>query len=488
MDSPLESEVKPLVKDRNAVVTDDGQVVFKQGGVFRKGVLEVVVITFYTALMSFFPIVQQYIYNRVLTEEMNRNPVNASVVTHTDDTTETCGRNGSSAAEAVAQKQAAQWLLYFGLATNIPGIFSTMILGAYTDFRGRKIGMIVPAIGSLIRTVISMFVIGLDWPMALFVVGGLIDGTCGSFGTVFMAAFAYLADTTQPGKERTMRIAILQAAIGICMSVALMGTGFLIKAAGFFYPMFLSLGSLLINVPLVLFLLPETIQKRNDIRILDWKRISNAFITYVKPREDGKRWKLLSLLLALFMVDMVQIGKAQIDTLFQLGVPFCWDSVKIGIYSAIAMFLQIFGLLAFLRPLQKFFSDNTIGIIGSVSGTAFLIMTGLSVNDAMLYAAPFIGLLYGVPSAMLKAVMSLYVGKQEQGCLFAGICSIQMLCSTVGSVVFNAVYMATVTTFAGFVFILMAILFVICIVCMTVVEIFGRAGKRYESITPVAGQ
>lgn len=52
------------------------------------------------------------------------------------------------------------------------------------------------------------------------------------------------------------------------------------------------------------------------------------------------------------------------------------------------------------------------------------------------------------------------------GCLFAGICSIQMLCSTVGSVLFNAVYMATVTTFAGFVFIIMAILFVICIICM----------------------
>lgn len=354
----------------------------------RTGLLELIVVVMYAGIVIYFPTIQQYLFNRMLEE---KRETQASFSDNRNNTRgHSCHDNtsGEQEAEEMAETESARWLLYIGLINAIPGIFSTLVIGAITDSRGRKLGMIIPTVGSVIKAVLTMLVVKLNWPLYVLLIAGFLDGCFGSFGTCFMAVFAYLADVTEPGKTRTLRITIIQALMGACASAVSLGTGYFIRAAGFFYPLMAAIVLFMLVIFLVLLCIPETVERTDD-PILGFTRLTSTVKTYIKPREGSKRAQLMLLLLAFLLLDMVLIGKGVLDTLFQMGFPFCWRSVKLGTWGAVGTTVQVSSMLLLLRPLTRCVHENVVGIFGLLSEIGELLMTGLAANDVMLFLGEF---------------------------------------------------------------------------------------------------
>ncbi|XP_064603058.1 lysosomal proton-coupled steroid conjugate and bile acid symporter SLC46A3-like [Liolophura sinensis] len=450
----------------------------------RTGLLELIVVVTYAGLVSYYPTIQQYLFHRMLDE---KREIGAS---HSHNGTSSLGNscyNNTSEeqeAEEMAERESAEWLLYIGLSNAVPGIFSTLVIGAITDSRGRKLGMVIPTVGTMIKMLLTMLVVKLNWPLYVLLIAGFLDGCLGSFGTCFVAALAYLADVTEPGKTRTFRITIVQALNGVCASAVSLGTGYFIRAAGFFYPLVVALVLFTLVVFLVVLFLPETVEPSDD-PIMSFNRLTSTVKTYIKPREGNKRPQLMLLLLAYLLLEMVLIGKGVLSTLFQMGFPFCWRSVKLGIWSAVGTTVQVSCMLLLLRPLTRCVHENVVGVFGLLSEIGELLMTGLAVNDVMLFFAPIAGFLSSMPASMIKSVSSLLVGPNEQGSLFAGISSIQLICFTFGSSLFNTVYASTVSSFPGLVYLVMSCLIFLTCVMMGAVEVLRRKSDQTAYFQPI---
>jgi hypothetical protein len=60
-------------------------------------------------------------------------------------------------------------------------------------------------------------------------------------------------------------------------------------------------------------------------------------------------------LLIFFLITMVDLGKMGVETLYFINSPFCWGSVKIGIFMGARIFVQNVGGVVGLKVCLLFY-------------------------------------------------------------------------------------------------------------------------------------
>lgn len=95
----------------------------------------------------------------------------------------------------------------------IPALVSTILLGSWGDKVGRKIPILISSFGITIFVGCYLLVVIFSLPLHFLFVGHVLSGILGNYGNILGCAFSYLSDITTP-KQRTLRIAILEAGIG----------------------------------------------------------------------------------------------------------------------------------------------------------------------------------------------------------------------------------------------------------------------------------
>jgi MFS family permease len=125
-----------------------------------------------------------------------------------------CGKDGSGVDDdcsSVDISQKASTVMFYGtLSGDIPSIFLLGIYSGLADKFGRRVALMLPAIGYLVYFG-GIFAIALFKPdqyILVFCICSFFSGCCGNYGTFMMGMFAYLADITLP-KERASKYSIL---------------------------------------------------------------------------------------------------------------------------------------------------------------------------------------------------------------------------------------------------------------------------------------
>jgi len=91
--------------------------------------------------------------------------------------------------------------------SSIPSLFTSLLIGSWSDFRGRKPALFLPAFGSTLEAGLVILVMYMEWPVYVLFIGGAINGFCGYFTTIAMGVMSYIADTTDES-ERSLRLGI----------------------------------------------------------------------------------------------------------------------------------------------------------------------------------------------------------------------------------------------------------------------------------------
>ena len=299
------------------------------------------------------------------------------------------------------QTETSHWLLYLNIAGGIPSILMSLLYGSLSDQLGRKLFIILPAIGSAFNAAVILQLVYLreTLPIAFLLIGSLVVGFFGNFSVINFAVYSYASDISVCSK-RTRQIGILESMTYIGGTVSLLLGGVWIKTSQSYSPPFWCI--IACNTVIVVYVivaLPESwnFTQRNINRVniqVDFYRGEG-----VKElcKSIGKNicdyfalllthWKLVVLMIIFFIVEINFLGITDVVILYTIGEPLCWASDFIGYFLALKLFFNGISLLVILPILLAVgLSDTVILSLGFISGSSALVMMGLSTHTWMMF-------------------------------------------------------------------------------------------------------
>ncbi|KAK7474115.1 hypothetical protein BaRGS_00034644, partial [Batillaria attramentaria] len=127
-----------------------------------------------------------------------------------------CGKGGNHSypdehRARQVQKAAIQLDVLASFTGFLPAVIPTIFLGPATDVLGRRIGFVLPVLGTVARSLVFLFVYGTGASVYYMYIGTTLEGLGGGFGSFLMTSFSAAADVTTPGPQRALRICIIEA-------------------------------------------------------------------------------------------------------------------------------------------------------------------------------------------------------------------------------------------------------------------------------------
>ncbi|XP_048375218.1 proton-coupled folate transporter [Sphaerodactylus townsendi] len=362
--------------------------------------------------------------------------------------------NGSGAGTPAGQQDVeavvAHWSLYINLAGFFVGLFSVTLFGPWSDSVGRRPVLILPALGMALQAAAYLLVMYLQLPVGYLLLGRILSGLSGDYNLILAGCFAYVADVSDK-RSRTLRVAILEACLGLAGMAASIIGGQWRKAEGYLAPFWLVFAASLCAALYAAFCLRESVSQRQRGRLFTFRHYLAVYRLYVDPGR-GSAWKKLALYsLAFFLVVTVHFGTQDILILYELSSPLCWGSDLIG-YGSAARYLTYLTSLTGLWLLQRCMADTWVAEMGLLSNVLGLGVIALAATTPLMFTG--YGLLFFSMAAtpVIRSKLSKLVNENEQGALFAAVACTEGLCSLVATGVFNSLFPASLHFMKGFPF------------------------------------
>ncbi|XP_046575203.1 solute carrier family 46 member 3-like [Haliotis rubra] len=436
----------------------------------------IVAVVYMSGVLAMSPVVTQLVRKRIA--ESYTNNTNVS-----NGNGNICSRNKSNDDNLIRvkiQQQSADILLYLSISGSIISIFVNLVIGSYSDFLGRRVLFFMPNLGAALKATVLCLVIAFRLSLDWLFLGYVLEGLSGSYNGYLLGVFAYTADVTEPGKKRTIMIAIVEGFFAVAGSVGQLAVGFLIDKVSYLYAAIMITAIFTLPLILIITILPETMTEKVEKHWSPLPHIKKV-LGFFFARGSGKQRAMYILALLIFFFGMFRnMGRSSLEILYQLDKPFCWSPLKIGYYGAIRLSFSVLCGLFGLKLLQPCFRDMTIALIGLAFGTASLVIEALAFNDWMLYSVPLVSLISFTVVPVARSVMSKMTSSTEQGAMFSSIAAAEGVCGTLSQTLYNTVYRATVDTFRGAVFFVMAGMGGICAVFI-IAFLYITKGDAQES-------
>lgn len=298
--------------------------------------------------------------------------------------------------------------------------FSSPILGKISDYYGRKPLLII----SQFSTFISFIILGFANSLEMLYLSRIVDGL---FGSNYTIAQAYLSDTSTK-EERSKVFGLSGVAFGFGFLVG-PGIGGYLSQFGYQVPSFLAALISLIPIILIFFFLPETIQKREGLK-LDWKLFHfRDFKKYLTGKKfSSKIWQFTAYIFS----HVIWVSTGALFAQKQLG----FTAVDMGYLLAYIGLISIIirGLL--LSKLIHFFGEHRLQYIGFISIIIGMIATVFVTEGWVLY---FVLTLFSFGSGVLRPIVlgdiSRNSSEKEQGAVLGVTNSMGSITQMIGPLV-----------------------------------------------------
>lgn len=338
----------------------------------------VLILLFWIGLSIFDLCKSQLIYKRI--NDAKTDKINSSSVK--------CGEVNGSLFEDESQTEASDWVWYLNLSQLCIAIPMIILFGIYSDVYGRRYPLVITLGSTAVLYGCTAMVSALNLDLHYLYIGFVISGLAGSNSNFLATATASIADVTSPSNTQSIAFAIIYLIAGIGYSSAEFGGGYIVKAYGFTWPLVFASCLCLVGSLLAFLRFTDEFERRGTGFKNVISNLKNVFCNNNHNKDITGHfpvWVFAMILCSLFFFFSVNDTREDIETLMELRSPFCWDAEYIGWFqSAESTMHMLIGPLCILI-LQKFFIDETIAVLGLVSGMLFYVMFGFAVNDWMIY-------------------------------------------------------------------------------------------------------
>ena len=294
--------------------------------------------------------------------------------------------------------------------------------------------------------------------LSLWIMAGMkfITGLMGSWSVIVMAAFAYLADTTESSK-RTSVFVYVEASFFLAFTLGPVLGGYLARTLPSGVQSVFQV-SIVMQVCVLVYIslfLKESLVKKTDsldtqqpeksVTTIIKDSLTSAFSIFVSPQSSSR----LLMLTVMFAMGMA-IGATGCFFLWA-AYSFGWDALDQGVYlfvfslSRLVVMLILFPLVKQVCTTSVGFDIRTLQVsIGMVTiGTSLM---GFTTAGWMVLAISMLDGLSALATPTLRGLLSKSVSPEQQGSLFSGIQVIQQLGFLASSFVFPNIWALTVGT------------------------------------------
>ena len=344
--------------------------------------LEPIMFVYALYVGSIFPLMDQFVRAQISSKYNSSGGHNSSHILSV------CSRNSSRHRNDEVDAESSRWMLYTNAAALLPGVVSLWMLGPYSDKQGRKVAIIVPQLGSLLRCISVLAVIYFELPLYVILIGAFIEGASGGLFMVVSAGFSYVADITNH-ENRSFRITVLDSCISLGITVSQIAAGYLIATVGYLYPFLILTVIILLDLVVAAFFLPETVTKDPLVRFWSLGHFRKAFNLYFRDNGTGRRWKLLLSLVIVFFSCSVTYASFDIQTFYLIDVPFCLSSIQIGYFGAMLSCISAPVSMLMTKFTLSIFGDSGLLLIGAVSTTSYEVVMTFSTKTFLIFMGKF---------------------------------------------------------------------------------------------------
>ena len=361
-----EDGTSALIKTEREEPDTDEQTQPETRKISRRITVEPLLVFYFMAFAPSVPLYEQYVYQQIPERHNFSVEKNDTSVCYIDTNSTEYKR------EQIVQSESSHWLMYFTVASIIPTTLVMVLIGPYTDQRGRKIAMYAPLIGAIGKLILTTTIVGLHLPFELILVGCVIDGLSGGIVAFVMACFAYIAvaDITTVTR-RAIRIFLLEVAIGVGVVLSDVGIGYAIKLLGYFYRFLILLSINVLNLLYTHFAVEESIIKKDNVKFFTAKHVKQTLLLYTKNDDTNRRWKIWIVMVILLLIGCIDFGNTDIQTYKLLKTPLCFTSVLVGYFTAANYAIKICIGVLFLKLTFRYLKEVWIIILACSSAAAF---------------------------------------------------------------------------------------------------------------------
>lgn len=355
-------------------------------------------------------------------------------------------------------------LVAFAVAQFVAG----PIVGSLSDWKGRRIVMLLSMAAFSLNYGLMAFAPTLAWLFAGRIVSGLT-------GALYGPANAVLADVTPPEKRGPV-FGLMGAAFGLGFILG-PALGGLLAVFGPRAPFLAAAGLALVNAVWIALMLPETLSPERRRRF-EWRR-ANALGAFAPLRSVGGAWPLV----AAFFVWQLAFMVYPATWAFWAEIRLDWNPAMIGASLAFSGVVMIVVQLALAKPVMSSIGEARTALLGTACGTVAFALHMFASQTWMVYALAVAGALQFLVTPSLNALLSRSVDASNQGALQGGMASIGSLASIIGPIALSqALAFGAERGFASANFLLAALLAV-----GTLGILYLGVVKRNPSAAPLAG-
>ncbi|XP_032882277.1 solute carrier family 46 member 3-like [Amblyraja radiata] len=401
---------------------------------------------------------QQLVLVKICEERYNKEDVCSNLSYHPQES-------------LVIQSIASYVQLLYVITLTCLSIPTSILLGAWSDQAGRKLGMILPCVGALIGGAILIVMVQVK-EMSVYwcIFSAFFIGIFGNYAAVSLSVFSYMADVTT-AENRTKRIAIVQAMIYIGGTVGFLLSGWLLQNFTFTHVFGVYCGCQLLSICYILLWLQESkhpaecthLSEETPLAGTDGIRkralllyASRTWQTFSKAREGKDRLKLYLIFLCIFLIYVCSAGEQSILILFLSYPPQHFSPELFGVYNGIKMFLCGAVLIGLFPMMLRCIEEMTLAKLGVLVKVMSFSLLAFSTNTWMAFLSAIMNSLSGFSGPVLHSVASRIVEQNEQGAMFSCLASLETICVIIGATAFDTLYPQTLSTLPGFSFIVMA--------------------------------
>ena len=363
--------------------------------------------------------------------------------------------------------------------------------------------MVCASLGAFANEIITIIVGSSNGDVSYYwlLLGGLLDGLCGSFTTSLALSFAYAADCTPP-ERRNVAFGYFHGTLFAGIALGPIMAGYIIQATGTVMIVFyVALCCQAWFILFVLLAVPESLSKERQLVAREKRQVAQAEIEdnswwkairnynpfeplwVLRPRGEGSSPALRKNLFVLAAIDTMMFGVAmgtmQIIIIYA-EYRFGWTAVNSSMYLSAVNICRVFGLIVILPVLTRVFRGpqnlHPMGHRGSdmldiwiVRAAVVFDLVGyigyaITPSGAVMVLSGMVAALGGIGSPTLQSSLTKHIPADRTGQVLGASGLLHALARVVAPTIFNLIYRWTVGVYAGTVFICLASIFVIVFV------------------------
>ncbi|GFQ80084.1 MFS domain-containing protein [Trichonephila clavata] len=363
------------------------------------------------------------------------------------------------------EKLANNYQVGHSMIQMIPSSILSCFIGAWSDKYGRKPPIIAALLGIILDGLGSTICAGIfNSRVDYYLIPGFFTGVSGGFIGVLTIIYSYVSDITS-FKQRTMRYAIMEVALGLSIPLGQLTGGWVFKYGGYSPVFVISTCGHVLCLAWVLFLVKETKGLDNQdswrvkLRSL-WspKSAIQSFKATIKRRPHRGREQIWFLMLAVSFLVLSYSSTAGISFIYAHEM-YNWDNTE---YSTVHAIFSIVGTITTFISVPIFkkmkLGDPTLGIVGCTSLLVEYIALGLATKVWVYFLGNLLGLLGGLGTLATRSRISKVSSNDDIGKVFAFLTTAESFIPIIASAIASQVFNATLDIYPGLIFLIIGIL------------------------------